>query len=66
MKNKLIDRLKDNAAVIVYLTVLAIGIIIALAAIAFRIYALTAYANTPLKDTPLWVVWLLQDGGGSK
>ena len=38
---------------------LVIGVLIALAAIAFDIWAVVTYGNKPASEVPAWALWLL-------
>ena len=55
---------KETTIMAIFWCVLAgLAVIVAVACIILKIYALINYADTPIAEAPVWVVWILQDGG---
>ena len=48
---------------IILLVLMGLVVLLALGVIALTVYAISVYGNTPISEAPVWVVWILQDGG---
>lgn len=44
-----------------YVILCVLGILLAIAFIVLKIYAVVAYGDLPLQECPTWVVWILSD-----
>ena len=49
-----------NWSKVLYVAIFIVAIIVIVGCIALRIYALNKYGDTPLKEVPTWVYWVLK------
>ena len=60
------EDVKDKLFIIAWGVIAALALLLVLGAIILKIYALITYGDTPITEAPVWVVWILQDGGSTK
>lgn len=51
--------MKDKYWCYLYIALVIFGIILTIVVICAKIYAVVVYGDTPVKDCPVWVGWIL-------